>query len=254
MGALYDRADIYDLIETEERFSVYRQHWEHMLGGLDVGTLLDVSIGSGSVTLPLLELGVAVSGSDLSGAMLDRCRKKAEGRGWSVDLRQSDFRDLSCWSGMTFDCVASTGNSLPYVENDALLAVLERMDALVREGGYLYFDMRSWDRILQERNRFYLYNPFFDGGTRINLVQVWDYLEGGDMLFHLLYTFERENRIFQKETFDEHYFPVARQLLLDKLRALGYGEIRQSCFPSLLRQDAESAEWYCVLAKKERRG
>ena len=25
MGALYDRADIYDLIETEERFSVYRQ-------------------------------------------------------------------------------------------------------------------------------------------------------------------------------------------------------------------------------------
>ena len=59
MGALYDRADIYDLIETEERFSVYRQHWEHMLGGLDVGTLLDVSIGSGSVTLPLLELGVA---------------------------------------------------------------------------------------------------------------------------------------------------------------------------------------------------
>ena len=115
MGALYDRADIYDLIETEERFSVYRQHWEHMLGGLDVGTLLDVSIGSGSVTLPLLDLGVAVSGSDLSGAMLDRCRKKAEGRGWSVDLRQSDFRDLSCWSGMTFDCVASTGNSLPYV-------------------------------------------------------------------------------------------------------------------------------------------
>ena len=254
MGALYDRADIYDLIETEERFSVYRQHWEHMLGGLDVGTLLDVSIGSGSVTLPLLELGVAVSGSDLSGAMLDRCRKKAEGRGWSVDLRQSDFRDLSCWSGMTFDCVASTGNSLPYVENDALLAVLERMDGLVREGGYLYFDMRSWDRILRERNRFYLYNPFFDGDTRINLVQVWDYLEGGDMLFHLLYTFERENRIFQKETFDEHYFPVARQLLLDKLRALGYGEIRQSCFPSLLRQDAESAEWYCVLAKKERRG
>ena len=114
--------------------------------------------------------------------------------------------------------------------------------------------MRSWDRILQERNRFYLYNPFFDGDTRINLVQVWDYLEGGDMLFHLLYTFERENRIFQKETFDEHYFPVARQLLLDKLRALGYGQIRQSCFPSLLGQDAESAEWYCVLAKKERRG
>ena len=72
MGALYDRADIYDLIETEERFSVYRQHWEHMLGGLDVGTLLDVSIGSGSVTLPLLELGVAVSGSGHAGQVPEK--------------------------------------------------------------------------------------------------------------------------------------------------------------------------------------
>lgn len=254
MGALYDRADIYDLIETEERFSVYRQHWEQTLGGLNIRTLLDVSIGSGSVTLPLLELGVAVYGSDLSGAMLERCRKKAERRGWSVDLRQSDFRDLGCWSGMTFGCVASTGNSLPYVENDAVLDVLGRMDRLVEPGGYLYFDTRNWDQILRDRQRFYLYNPFFDGETRVNLVQAWDYLEGGDMIFHLLYTFERENRIFQKEIFDERYFPVARQLLLDRLVELGYGEIRQSCFPSLLKKDPEQAEWYCVLAKKERHG
>ena len=62
MGALYDRADIYDLIETEERFSVYRQHWEQTLGGLNIRTLLDVSIGSGSVTLPLLELGIPPPG------------------------------------------------------------------------------------------------------------------------------------------------------------------------------------------------
>lgn len=250
MSSLYDRADIYDLIETEERYNVYREHWRHTLGGLEIRSLLDVSIGSGSVTLPLLEMGVAVYGSDLSGAMLDRCRKKAERRGWSLDLRQSDFRDLSCWSGMSFDCVASTGNALPYVENRQLLEVLGNMDALVKEGGYLYFDMRNWDRILRERTRFYLYNPFFDGDTRINLVQVWDYLEGGDMTFHLLYTFERENRIFQKEIFDERYFPVARQLALDKLRELGYQEIRLGCFPSLLKQDGESAEWYCVLAKK----
>ena len=98
--------------------------------------------------------------------MLERCRKKAERRGWSVDLRQSDFRDLSCWSGMTFGCVASTGNSLPYVENDEVLDVLGRMDRLVEPGGYLYFDTRNWDQILRDRQRFYLYNPFFDGETR----------------------------------------------------------------------------------------
>ena len=201
-------------------------------------------------SLPLAELGTAVSGSDLSGAMLDRCRNKAAARGYAVELHQSDFRELSCWAGRSFDCVASTGNSLPYVSNGQVRSVLAGMDALVREGGWLYFDLRNWNRILRERKRFYLYNPFFDGETRVNLVQAWDYHPDGTMTFNLLYTFERDQRIVQQEVFEEHYFPVPRQLLLDELARLGYGEIRLFPFPAMLRQGAEEAEWYCVLARK----
>lgn len=76
MPSLYDRADIYDLIETEERFDVYKRHWECVLRDTHIHSLLDVSVGSGSVTLPLAELGVELSGSDLSQSMLDNCRKK----------------------------------------------------------------------------------------------------------------------------------------------------------------------------------
>ena len=223
MGSLYDRAEIYDLIENEERFQVYRRHWQQILDGAGIRSLLDVSIGSGSVTLPLAELGVEVFGSDLSGAMLARCREKAARRGYKVELRESDFRDLSCWSGMKFDCVASTGNSLPYVSNGEVLSVLARMDALVREGGWL---------------------------SRVNLVQAWDYHPDDTMTFNLLYTFERDCKIFQKEIFEEHYFPIPRRLLLDGLSRLGYREIRQFCFPAFVNRDAEEAEWYCVLARK----
>lgn len=250
MATVYDRADIYDLIENEERFAAYRRHWERVLDGTGVRSLLDVSIGSGSVTLPLAALGVELCGSDLSQAMLDSCGKKAAGRGYAVDLRQSDFRDLSCWAGKQFDCVASTGNSLPYVSNDEVLDVLAQMDALVKPGGYLYFDTRNWDRILRERKRFYLYNPFFHDGDRVNLVQVWDYLDDGSMVFNLLYTFERDNQIFQKELFQEHYNPVSRQLLLDRLGELGYRDVKQFPFPAVAEGDAGDAEWYCVLAKK----
>ena len=66
MGKLYDRAEIYDLIESEDRYKVFKTHWEHILSGRDLRSLLDVSIGSGSATLPLAELGVGLSGSDLS--------------------------------------------------------------------------------------------------------------------------------------------------------------------------------------------
>lgn len=250
MPSLYDRADLYDLIENGERYLWYKRHWERILAGSGIRSLLDVSIGSGSVTLPLAELGVGLSGSDLSGAMLERCAKKAEMRGFPVELKRSDFRDLSCWTGRAFDCVASTGNSLAYVANGEVPDVLARMDGLVKPGGFLYLDTRSWDTILETRQRFYLYNPFFDGDTRVNLMQVWDYPADGSVIFNLLYTFERDNRIFQKEIFEERYHPLPRKLLLDTLAALGYQEVRQFPFPAFADRDPAQAEWYCVLARK----
>lgn len=31
MASVYDRADIYDLIEDESRYNVYKEHWKHIL-------------------------------------------------------------------------------------------------------------------------------------------------------------------------------------------------------------------------------
>ena len=168
MASLYDRADIYDLIESESRWNLFKTHWENILRGRDIETLLDVSIGSGSATLQLAELGVRLSGSDLSGDMLEKCGGKAAARGLSVDLKRCDFRTVGEHFSGPFDCVASTGNSLPYVSNDDVLKTLEQMDSLVKPSGYLYFEIRNWDKILREKQRFYLYSPFFDRDTRIN--------------------------------------------------------------------------------------
>ncbi len=251
MAVLYDRADIYDLLEDENRYQGTKKHWERMLSGKEIHTLLDVSIGSGNLTLPLLELGIRLSGSDLSEAMLDRCRKKANARGEKVDLRVSDFRELTQAFCEQFDCVASTGNSLGYVENHEVLGVLEQMNTLVAPGGYLYFDLRNWDKILRTRQRFYLYNPAFVKDTRINLVQVWDYCPDGSMDFNLLYTFEQNNRIVQKEAFCEHYHPVPQKLVLDKLKDMGYRDVEIYGFPAQLGAFDDNVDWYCVMAKKQ---
>lgn len=210
-----------------------------------------MSIGTGGMTLPLQELGIAVFGSDLSEAMLARCREKAEAKGRPVELRQADFRDLSCWAGRQFDCVASTGNSLGYVENGDMLTALERMDALVKPGGYLCFDVRNWEKIQRERQRFYLYNPFVHGDDRINLVQVWDHNPDGSIAFNLLYTFERNGRIFQKEIFEEHYHPFPLSLAADKLRSLGYTDLTIHPVPSSLpKTDFAKMDWYRLIGRK----
>lgn len=251
MSSLYDRADIYDLIETESRYQIFKTHWENILDDRDIKTLLDVSIGSGSATLQLADLGVRLSGSDLSERMLENCRRKAEAKGLEVALKRCDFREATERFTGPFDCVVSTGNSLPYVNNEDVRKTLGQMDSLVRPGGYLYFELRNWDKILRDRPRFYLYSPFFNGDTRINLVQVWDYHEDGSMTFNLLYTFEKDNRVFQKEIFEEHYHPIGREIMLDKLKAMNYSDIRVLNYPSQFSKiPPEDADWYCVVAQK----
>ena len=95
MSQLYDRAEIYDLIESDQRTDTIRRDWKAFLGDREIHTMLDVSIGTGGMTLPLQELGIEISGSDLSEAMLARCRMKADAKGNPVELKCSDFRDLS---------------------------------------------------------------------------------------------------------------------------------------------------------------
>ena len=251
MDKLYDRAEIYDLIESEQRSETIRRDWAMFLEDRSIRTLLDVSIGTGGMTLPLQELGIEVFGSDLSEAMLARCREKAEKKGRPVECRQADFRDLSCWAGRQFDCVTSTGNALGYVENADVLRTLERMDALVKSGGWLCFDSRNWEKIQREKQRFYTYNPFFRGEDRINLVQVWDHNGDGSITFNLLYTFERDGRIFQKEQFEEHYHPFPKDLAVNKLLSMGYTDLVVGPVPSFAPvTDFDRMEWYRLIARK----
>lgn len=272
MASLYDRADIYDLFDNKVKYNAYKKHWETILKGKNIHTLLDVSIGSGNVTLPLTDLGIALSGSDLSEKMLQNCRKKAEKDGRNIILKCTDFRDISCWNGNLYDCVASTGNSLPYVNNDDVRKVLEQMDSLVRPGGFLYLDIRNWDEILRKKQRFYLYDPMFcdevsvkgeithtdskscenkQPGVRVNTVQAWDYHADGSMTFNILYAFEKDNHIFQKEIFEEHYFPISRNIITGKLREMGYENIDVKCFPAYFENvDIDRVEWHSIIARK----
>ncbi len=128
------------------------------------------------------------------------------------------------------------------------------MDSLVKPGGYIYFEIRNWDKILEDKRRFFPYAPFFDGDTRINLTQIWDYNSDGSITFNILYVFERDSRFLQTEVFEEHYIPIKRDVLLGKLEDMGYQDIQLLPYPS--KADAldipiDKLPWYCVAAKKQ---
>ena len=76
MASVYDRSDIYDLFDSPKKDDMTKAHWEAVLSGLPVRTALDVSIGTGSLTLPLAALGVSLYGSDRAKRCLHAAGKR----------------------------------------------------------------------------------------------------------------------------------------------------------------------------------
>lgn len=250
MEKLYDDAELYDLIYQDGREEFYKNYWKDVLEGISINSIHDCSIGTGQMTLSLGLLGYELSGSDISKDMLKRCEINAKNRNIELPLTACDFRNLSTQINKKFDLVISTGNSLPHVENSEVEKTLKEMDALVAPGGYLYVDLRNWDKILRDHQRFYFYNPWHVEDQRINLMQIWDYNLDGTITFHLIYTFEKDEKLTHKEVKSVYYFPISRSFVEDVIISMGYDIVREAPMP-IMDIELDECDWYFILAKKK---
>lgn len=248
MDNLYNNGMLYDITYDAGMDSRVKKYWEHIFEGCSIKTVHDCSIGTGQLTLALGLMGYELSGSDLSEEMLECCKKNASSRSLDISLRKCDFRKLSEVYDTVFDCVLSTGNSLPHVNNEDVRKALAGMDRLVAPSGYLYFDTRNWDKILREHQRFFFYQPWILEKERINLTQVWDYNTDGTMTFNLLYTFEKEQKLYKKEVKSVSYYPISGSLLESYISDMNYRILKKE--PHFQKCDINDCDWYYILAQK----
>ncbi len=145
-AARYDR-----LIQVPERllFADGRQ-WAT---GQARGDVLEVAVGTGR-NLPHYPAGVRVTGIDLSGAMVEIARRRADGAAASVELRVGDAQQLDLPDD-SFDTVVAT-LALCSIPDDA--AAVAEMARVLRPGGTLVllehvrspsFLVRSVQRLLE---------------------------------------------------------------------------------------------------------
>jgi len=251
MADLYDYPDIYDERFTDRANQAYKQHYEKMLAGKDIHSILDCSFGTGCLTFCLAELGYQVSGSDISAPMLEQAAKKARAKGLPVDLTECDFRKLSRHFDKKFDCVMSTGSALAHVSNTDVIKTLHEMDQCLKPGGYLYYDSRNWDSALQSKERFWSAQPFYrQDGVRIGYMQAWDYHDDGTITINIVHTYERDRKIFETKEFQEHLHPFSLDLAKSELEEMGYTQFEVKPCPWFEDRPFSEISWYCLLAKK----
>lgn len=248
MNNLYETPKLYDIFYNRDKESPLRKHYENILKGKNIDRIFDCSIGTGNLTYVLADMGYHISGSDISEDMLKIAAEKSKKRNIKIDLLQSDFRTIDQNVHGKYDCIMSTGNSLPHVTNLDVKSTLQAMTNLLKSEGYLYIDIRNWDRILSNKERFNVYDPVIKEDERINVILVKDYFED-HIDFNFLYTFEKNNRIYRKEESKVKYYPLQKEYLFKVLESIGYENIELYNFINHDVKEFEEMGWYSIICR-----
>ncbi len=119
-----------------------------------VERVLDCACGTGEDVGVLHSLGVEVTGTDISEAMLAKAREKLAGSGKEIPLKRVDFRELPAHFGEPFDAVVCLATSLPHLlEEDDVLEALRSMHGVLRDSGILVLSQGMSDRMMVDRPR-----------------------------------------------------------------------------------------------------
>lgn len=104
--------------------------------------LLDVGVGGGRTTRPLLEISRDYTGIDYSPQFVTLVKQK-----YRLDrIFECDVRDMSRFPDAGFDCVLFSYNGLDYIDHEGRLKALREIHRVLSPGGAFVFSThnRSW--------------------------------------------------------------------------------------------------------------
>ena len=164
---LYGDGRYYDLISPQTVDQPYwlalAQRYGGPVGGPTSGPILELACGTGRVTIPLAEAGYAVTGLDLSAAMLAEARRKSIGHGLPVTWVLGDMRHFDL--GQTFALIILPFNTLCHLMTiDDLAGCLACVRRHLRPDGRFALDMFVPDMtlLLRDPETHYFFADYYD--------------------------------------------------------------------------------------------
>lgn len=262
---IYETRALYNQNMSPDQQTKFLEFYKHVFGEYNIKSIHDCSIGAGGTTLPLAKLGYKISGSDLSESLLKKAKENFSSAGFDVELLTSDFRSLDRVLPDTYDCIISTGNSLPHVNNADVRSFIESIASKINQNGLIFVDMRNWDKILNDRPIFSARDPFvMTNEEHTSLYQIWNWHDDQSVDFTFATSTDKNGK-HEKTTFTyaPTYYPLKYKDYEKILNDCGFRirsrydvdhlwlssqqkETRSGDFDS----DFHKINWYAVLAQK----
>ncbi|HEX2411164.1 MAG TPA: class I SAM-dependent methyltransferase [Solirubrobacteraceae bacterium] len=139
---MWDDPELYEL-ENADDPAFDLAFWTAVLRERAPRRLLELACGTGRLTLPLAELGIAdeIVALDSSAPFLDRLRSRLPSPGSALRVVEADMRAPGL-DGEAFDLVMVSFNSLAYLAaREDRMACLSAVRSLLAPGGTLAFDL-----------------------------------------------------------------------------------------------------------------
>ncbi len=264
---LYETSALFSQNMSKKQQEKFLNFYKQVFSEYDITTIHDCSIGAGGTTIPLAKLGYRISGSDLSETLLKKAKVNFEEEGHSIELFTSDFRKLSEVLPNTYDCIISTGNSLPHVNNGDVRNFIKSISTKINKDGLLFIDIRNWDKILNEKPVFKARDPLvMTEDEHVSLYQIWNWHDDQSVDFIFVTSIDKKGK--HEKTSLTHaptYYPLKYNDYEKMLNDCGF-EIRR-CYDvddlwlnshkeeiktGNFKEDFSKVNWYAVLAQKVR--
>ena len=137
-----DFAGVYDTLMDDFDYDAWSAHYlalVHGVLGAQPARMAECACGTGSLTVRFAREGIAVTGVDLSGAMLRRAEEKARAWGVSCAFVRQDMRRLALTRRV--DAVLATCDGVNYLTApDDVRAFFRAAYAALKPGGALLYE------------------------------------------------------------------------------------------------------------------
>ena len=118
-------------------------------------SILDCACGTGSDVIMFKSFIDKVSGSDLSGAMLEVAEIKIKKTGLDIELKKADFRHLELSGLIGYDATVCLSSSICEVHsNEDVMRAIKSMFNSLNDKGVLIIDQGQSDAMMKSRPRF----------------------------------------------------------------------------------------------------
>jgi ubiquinone/menaquinone biosynthesis C-methylase UbiE len=230
----------------QKRFAQEKPFFRLLTERQNIRTALDAGCGTGFHSLLLAQLGVQMTGIDVSAAMIREAERHARELSIPTKFLKAENAALRDLVDSPFDAVFSLGNTTAHLlSDDDLRSTLESFHAVLRPKGTLFLQNLNYDRILATKERVQSIKEI--NGT--TFVRIYDYKD--QLISFNILTIGRDAGNVQQTMRSVQLRPILSSHIVEMLQQCSFGNIRLFGGISMDSYDPLTSKDLVVIAERE---